>query len=131
MTKSILLLAAHPDDEVLGAGGTLACWTAEGAEVVVVFLADGVGARGEGNARPDGAGVVERRRAKIRRDFFCGAVHVFAQAFATARGDQPHLAKFYQAFQRQLGRSSLSLSQYSSVDLVPDRSIYEKQKFHD
>ncbi len=40
--QSILILAAHPDDEVLGCGGTIAKLADEGAVVHVAFLADGV-----------------------------------------------------------------------------------------
>lgn len=45
MTQSILVLAAHPDDEVLGCGGTIAKLADEGAAVHVAFLADGVFSR--------------------------------------------------------------------------------------
>lgn len=47
--KSILVVAAHPDDEVLGCGGTLAKHTANGDNVQVLFLADGESARGNLN----------------------------------------------------------------------------------
>lgn len=43
--KSILVLAAHPDDEVLGCGGTIAKLADGGAIVHVAFLADGVFSR--------------------------------------------------------------------------------------
>src|SRR6185437_14338879 len=43
---TILAVVAHADDEVLGAGGTLARLAAEGETVHIVILADGVGARG-------------------------------------------------------------------------------------
>ena len=43
--KSILIVAAHPDDEVLGCGGTIAKLADEGACVHVAFLADGVFSR--------------------------------------------------------------------------------------
>lgn len=43
--KSILILAAHPDDEVLGCGGTIAKLADQGAIIHVAFLADGVFSR--------------------------------------------------------------------------------------
>jgi LmbE family N-acetylglucosaminyl deacetylase len=46
MSKSILVVAAHADDEVLGCGGTIARHVAEGDVVHVIFMADGVGSRG-------------------------------------------------------------------------------------
>lgn len=52
MHKSILILAAHPDDEVLGCGGTIAKLVDEGATVNVAFVADGVFSRiGEESAK--------------------------------------------------------------------------------
>jgi LmbE family N-acetylglucosaminyl deacetylase len=44
--ETVLLIAAHPDDEVLGCGGTIAKLAGQGAPVHIAFLADGVGARG-------------------------------------------------------------------------------------
>jgi len=41
----ILVVAAHPDDEVLGMGGTLARAIAHGAQVCVLFLGEGISAR--------------------------------------------------------------------------------------
>lgn len=40
--SNVLVVAAHPDDEVLGCGGTIARLVANGATVHVAFLADGV-----------------------------------------------------------------------------------------
>ncbi|MDP2600386.1 MAG: PIG-L family deacetylase [Deltaproteobacteria bacterium] len=41
----LLVVAAHPDDEVLGCGGTLARAIAQGAQVAVQFLGEGVSVR--------------------------------------------------------------------------------------
>ncbi|VUX54988.1 conserved protein of unknown function [uncultured Woeseiaceae bacterium] len=43
--KKILIVAAHPDDEVLGMGGTIAKAIDQGAKITVVFLGEGVSAR--------------------------------------------------------------------------------------
>lgn len=39
--KKVLVIAAHPDDEVLGAGGTVAKLTAEGVECHLLIVTDG------------------------------------------------------------------------------------------
>jgi N-acetylglucosamine malate deacetylase 1 len=41
MNKKIMVIAPHPDDEVLGVGGTIARFAAEGAEVYVVIATRG------------------------------------------------------------------------------------------
>lgn len=41
----ILIIAAHPDDEVLGMGGTIKKYTSNGHEVKIVFMATGIFSR--------------------------------------------------------------------------------------
>lgn len=60
MTQSILILAAHPDDEVLGCGGSIAKLADEGAAVHVAFMADGVFARA-GEEQAQRSELVSRR----------------------------------------------------------------------
>lgn len=45
MTKIVLVVAAHSDDEVLGCAGTMAKHVFQGDEVHVLFMTDGVGSR--------------------------------------------------------------------------------------
>jgi LmbE family N-acetylglucosaminyl deacetylase len=48
MKKRILVVVAHPDDEVLGCGGTIARLVKEGYEAFTLILGEGVTSRGEG-----------------------------------------------------------------------------------
>ena len=41
----ILVVAAHPDDEVLGCGGTISSLAKKGIKIRVVFLSEGVSSR--------------------------------------------------------------------------------------
>lgn len=43
--KKILIIAAHPDDEILGCGATIARMTAEGAEAYTLILGEGITSR--------------------------------------------------------------------------------------
>ncbi len=47
MPERVLVVAAHPDDEVLGCGGTIARHAASGDAVHVAILAKGLASRGE------------------------------------------------------------------------------------
>ena len=44
-SKKILVVAAHPDDEVLGCGGSIAKWTNAGHQVFVIFMSEGITSR--------------------------------------------------------------------------------------
>ena len=43
--ERVLIIVAHPDDEVIGCGGTIAAHAQRGDEVSILFLADGVTSR--------------------------------------------------------------------------------------
>jgi N-acetylglucosamine malate deacetylase 1 len=44
---NILIVAAHPDDEILGCGGSIAKWIKDGHEVNVLIMAEGATSRDE------------------------------------------------------------------------------------
>lgn len=60
--NKILVVAAHPDDELLGAGGTMIKHILKGDEVSVLILADG-----ETSREGAGAEEVEKRTEQIKR----------------------------------------------------------------
>ena len=47
MSEIILIVVAHPDDEVLGCAGTIAKHSASGDTVHIAFMTDGVSSRDE------------------------------------------------------------------------------------
>ena len=61
----VLCIAAHPDDEVLGVGGTLARHAEDGDDVYVCILADGVGSRHE-ELDEEAREQIESRRERAR-----------------------------------------------------------------
>lgn len=63
--STVLAVVAHPDDETIGAGGTLARHAAAGDDVHVLVLGDGVTSRYD--ERPPAAEAeIERRRERAR-----------------------------------------------------------------
>ncbi len=45
MSKNILVIAAHPDDEILGCGGTMAVHATNGDRVTILILGEGITSR--------------------------------------------------------------------------------------
>lgn len=65
----LLVVSAHPDDEVLGCGATLARAVQQGAKVAVLFLGEGISARfplGEYNSSEFHDQTLRRNNGAIR-----------------------------------------------------------------
>ncbi|HEV57806.1 MAG TPA: PIG-L family deacetylase [Phycisphaerales bacterium] len=61
---SVLVLAPHPDDEIIGCGGTLLRYREAGAVVSVVYLTEGSGAAALADVPVDNRAAVRRREAE-------------------------------------------------------------------
>lgn len=62
----VLVVSAHPDDEVLGCGGTLARHIAAGDVVSVLFLSEGVSSRAKRGEQRDWTPEIVEREAMAR-----------------------------------------------------------------
>ena len=62
--ERVLVIAAHPDDEAIGAGGTLARIAECGVETFTIFLSDGESSRLFGKAQGEVEAAVRRRRSQ-------------------------------------------------------------------
>lgn len=69
LKQRVLVVAAHPDDEILGCGATMARIVADGGEVQTVFLADGESSRFQPSEieSPLVRGKIENRQANAVR----------------------------------------------------------------
>ncbi len=68
-----LFLAAHPDDEVLGCGGTIARLASEGADVTIAILGQGVMSRHSGDQSSASSALAALRASSTRSANILGA----------------------------------------------------------
>jgi LmbE family N-acetylglucosaminyl deacetylase len=86
--KTILVVAAHPDDEVLGCGGTIARLTSEGNNVYTLILGEGVTSRDKRRDRTKRENEIgELRKEAENANKIIGAKKVYFQDFPDNRFD--------------------------------------------
>jgi len=95
--KRVLVVVAHPDDEVLGCGGTIAKHVKNGDRVDLLVLGGGVGARGGASDLQARLGMLERSCALL--GISSTAVHDFPD---NAYDSLPRLS-LVQAIEKALG----------------------------
>lgn len=81
MNGPVLVVAAHPDDEVFGCGGTISRWASEGRTIDVLLIADGENSRAVGESQMVEAQLLEKRNAAARnacRILGCSSVQLLA-----------------------------------------------------
>ncbi len=97
--RKIAVIVAHPDDEALGAGGTMARHASRGDIVHPIFLADGVGARGQ-----DAAAAEKRAQAGRLAAAALGAGEPRFLGFPDNRLDTVALLEIIQAIEQIIAR---------------------------
>lgn len=86
--KNILVIAAHPDDEILGCGGTTARFAEEGHNISTLVLGEGVTSRDEKRDRTKReADLVELKEQMNRANKILGVKKVFSFDYPDNRFD--------------------------------------------
>jgi LmbE family N-acetylglucosaminyl deacetylase len=101
----ILVLVAHPDDEVLGGGGTIAKYAEKGDRIYVSFLGEGLFSRGNlirGKSKP--GALKELRRASEKAAGILGIESVSFGNFPDNSFDTVPLLKIVKHIERDMER---------------------------
>jgi N-acetylglucosamine malate deacetylase 1 len=86
--QNVLVVAAHPDDEVLGCGGTIARHTQNGDQVYVLILAEGITARAEsGDQNHQGQKLSNLEKSARKANEILGVTSLFLEDFPDNRMD--------------------------------------------
>ena len=87
MNKTILVIAAHPDDEVLGCGGTIARLAMEGCEVYIAILGEGITSRFKDSKEADTELVKELHKRSLQVTKLLGGKDLFLYSLPDNRFD--------------------------------------------
>lgn len=88
MKKKILIIAAHPDDEILGCGGTVARLVKEGHEAYTLILGEGITSRDDKRYNGKRASELkELRKQALEANKVLGIKEVFFHEFPDNRFD--------------------------------------------
>ncbi|MFC2145941.1 PIG-L deacetylase family protein [Acidobacteriota bacterium] len=86
--NKILIAAAHPDDEMLGCGGTAARWVKEGNEVYTLILSEGITSRDDNRQREKREAEITQLKKQIHQaNAVIGVKEVFTYDFPDNRFD--------------------------------------------
>ncbi len=99
--NSILVVAAHPDDEVLGCGGSIARHRKQGDEVSVLIMADGVSSR---KSDVQAVEIEGRRQCARRANAILGVSDLTMLSYPDNRMDQVPLLDIIQDIEQVVAR---------------------------
>lgn len=102
--KNVLVIAAHPDDEVLGCGGTMARLSEEGAGVHIIILANGLTSRPDFDSSQAAAALGVHHERAERAGKLVGAASVKVLGFPDQKMDTVPLLDITQAIEREIER---------------------------
>lgn len=101
--KTVLVVAAHPDDEILGVGGTAARHAAKGDSVYALILGEGQTSRGTHREDTGAEVVAALHENTLESAKAVGYRDVFFADFADNRFDSVDLLDIVKAVERMIG----------------------------
>jgi N-acetylglucosamine malate deacetylase 1 len=106
MSRRIAVIAAHPDDEVLGCGATIARHSAQGDEVHVLIVAEGATSRSASRDRQESNDQLSQLAASAHRaNELLGTTNLELLEFPDNRMDSVDLLDVVKAIEAFLARS--------------------------
>lgn len=101
--QKILVIAAHPDDEVLGCGGTILKHIAKGDEVSVLILGEGETSRGES------ADIEKRKKQAREAGELLGVKNLFLENLPDSQFDSLPMLKLVKIIEQSLNKVKPSI----------------------
>jgi len=124
----ILIVAAHPDDEILGCGGTISKLASNGHEAFTLILGEGITSRDEKrNTKLKAPAIKELKRQAVQANKLIGVKEVFMNDFPDNRFDTVSFLDIVKAIEKAKKkiRPEKIFTHYES-DLNIDHQITQK-----
>ena len=102
--NSVIVVAAHPDDEVLGCGGTIARLARSGRSIHVLLMADGESARSKNVERTSKTLLAARNDNAVRAGKILGVASVEQLAMPDNRMDKLDLLDVVKSIEEFINR---------------------------
>jgi|TARA_B100001964_G_scaffold168831_1_gene185579 LmbE family N-acetylglucosaminyl deacetylase len=123
-SKNILVVASHPDDEVLGCGGTLYNLKKKGAKISVLFLSDGESSRKHPKINKL---ILERKKQATEAARILGVQKIFFGNFPDNSMDSVPLLKIIQFIEKHIKKIKPdTIFTHFESDLNVDHQITSK-----
>ena len=126
--KNILIIAAHPDDEVLGLGGTILYHKKNGDNISVIFMSDGVTGRDFHYNRKKREEEISQRKLMSKMAFeYYGGHYIDFLDLPNLRMDQEPILELTKLIERKISLLKPSIIYtHSSSDTNIDHVITHK-----